>query len=210
MLARTGLLGAVAAAFALCATPERSAFQLGLPGSRIEMVVARVVPRGPYLEVWLRTPGLDLVSWAPAEATCREILDQEQQVKYRAGGTGGSVERAGRRCELVGIGSLAEWRQRRPQPRTSSPVPSAPAHFDLIYEDSELALARGRFPLAGLLGWVGGADTVAVIPNTPVCQRPLRSGSATLQYYSGGRNVLALASEGALCPIEGLISPPAR
>jgi hypothetical protein len=210
MLARTGLVGAVAAAFALCGTPERTAFQLGLPGSRIEMIVERVIPRGPYLELWLRAPGLELVSWAPAEETCREILELEQAVEYRSGGTGGSVERAGRRCELVGIGSLAEWRKRRPQPRTRSPVPSAPARFDLIYEDAELALARGRFPLAGLLGWVGGGDTVAVIPNTPVCQGPLRSGSATLQYFPGGRNVLALASERGPCPIEGLIAPPAR
>lgn len=210
MLARTGLLPAIAAAFALCASPERSAFQLGLPGSAISMTVARVVPRGPYLEVWLRAPGLDLVSWAPADASCREILDEEQEVQYRSGGTGGSVERQGRRCDLSGIGSLEEWRKRRPQPRTKSPVPSAAASFEKIYEDAEIALVRGRFPLARLLGWVGGEDTVAAIPNTPICQRPLRSGGGTLQYFPGGRNVLALSSEGGLCPIEGLLVPPPR
>lgn len=210
MSAHTGLLPAVAAAFALCATPEQASFRLGLPGSRIAMSVERVVPRGPYLEVTLQAPGLELVSWAPADERCREVLDEEQQVEYRSGGTGGSAERAGARCEFVGIGSLGEWRSRRPRPRTRGPVPSATARFDLIYEDAEIALARGRFPLAGLLGWAGGGDSVAVIPNTPICQRPLRSGSATLQYFPGGHHVLALASEGGLCPIEGLLVPPPR
>jgi hypothetical protein len=210
MLARTGLLPATAAAFALCATPQQTSFQLGLPGGQIAMVVARVVPRGPYLEVWLRAPGLDLVSWAPADERCREILDEEHEVLYRSGGTGGSVERTGRRCDLAGIGSLDEWRKRRPQPRTRSPVPSASARFDVIYEDAEIALARGRFPLARLLGWSGSDDTVAAIPNTPGCQRPLRSGNATLQYFPAGQNVLALSAERGLCPIQGLLAPPPR
>jgi hypothetical protein len=174
------------------------------------MSVERVVPRGPYLEVRLRAPGLELVSWAPADEVCREVLDEEQEVLFRSGGTGGTAEREGRRCDFVGIGSLDEWRKRRPRPRTRSPVPSAPARFELIYEDAEIALARGRFPLASLLGWAGGGDSVAVIPNTPICQRPLRSGNAALQYFPGGRHVLALASERGLCPIQGLLVPPAR
>lgn len=209
MSARAFLLPGLAA-FALCGTPQQTAFQLGLPGSRIAMTVARVVARGPYLEVWLRAPGLELVSYAPADADCREILAEEQEIEYRSGGTGGSYERAGRRCDAVGIGSLDEWRARRPRPRTRSPVPSAPAYFDPIYEDAEVALVRGRFPLAGLLGWVGGGDTVAVLPNTPICQAPLRSGSATLQYFPSGRNVLALASQEGLCPLQGLLVPPPR
>lgn len=210
MSVRLALVPGLAAAFALCGTPQQTAFQVGLPGSRIAMTVARVVPRGPYLEVQLRAPGLELVSYAPADAGCRELLAEEQQVVYRSGGTGGSYERNGRQCDAAGIGSLEEWRKRRPQPRTRSPVPSAPARFKPIYEDEDVVLARGRFPLAGLLGWVGGSDTVAVIPNTPVCQAPLRSGNATLQYFPGGENVLALAAQGGLCPVEGLLVPPPR
>jgi hypothetical protein len=207
MSARLSLVPGLAAAFALCGTPQQTAFQLGLPGSRIGMTVTRVVPRGPYLEVRLRAPGLELVSYAPADAGCREVLAEEREIVYRSGGTGGSYEREGRQCEAAGIGSLEEWRKRRPQPRTRSPVPSAPASFTSIYEDADVALVRGRFPLAGLLGWVGGSDTIAVIPNTPICQGPLRSGSATLQYFPGGERVLALAAQGGLCPVQGLIAP---
>ncbi len=208
MSLRLAVLPGLAAAFSLCATPQKASFQLGLPGSQIGMTVARVIPRGPYLEVWLRAPGLGLVSYAPADAACREILAEEQQIEYRSGGTGGSFERAGRRCEAAGIGSLDEWRKRRPQPRTRSPVPSALASYRILYEDAEIALARGRFPLAGLLGWVGGDDTVVAIPKTPTCQRPLASGVATMQYFPAGREVLALGGEGGLCPIAGLLVPP--
>jgi hypothetical protein len=206
MSLRLALLPGLAAAFA-CATPQKTAFQLALPGTQLDMTVSRLVPRGPYLEVWLRAPGLDLVSWAPASELCRGVLAEEGRIAYRSGGTGGSFERAGRRCEAAGIGSLEEWRARRPQPRTRSPVPSAPASFQVIHRDEEIALARGRFPLAGLLGWVGSADTVAAIPNTPICQKPLESGAGTLQYFPAGREVLALASEGGLCPITGLLVP---
>ena len=207
MSLRLALLPGLAAAFALCATPQKTAFQLGLLGSHLEMTVVRVVPRGPYLEVWLHAPGLELVSFAPADALCREVLAEESAIAYRSGGTGGSFERAGQRCEAAGIGSLEEWRARRPQPRTSSPVPSGPASFRVIYQDEELAFARGRFPLAALLGWTGSGDTVAAIPNTEICRRPLESGVGTLQYFRGGRHVLTLTSEGGLCPIAGLLVP---
>ena len=102
MSLRAFLLPGVAAAFALCGTPQQTAFQSGLPGSRIAMAVERVVPRGPYLEVQLRAPGLELVSYAPANETCREVLAEEQQIEYQSGGTGGSYERAGRRCDATG------------------------------------------------------------------------------------------------------------
>jgi hypothetical protein len=204
------LLPGLAAAFALCGTPQQTAFQLGLPGSRIAMSVVRVTPRGPYLEVLLRAPGLELVSYTLADESCREVLARELEVEFQSGGTGGSFERAGRRCDAAGIGSLEEWRKRRPRPQTRSPVPSAPARFDLLYEDSQIALVRGRFPLAGLLGWVGGDDSVAAIPNTSICQVPLRSGNATLQYFPGGRNVLTLGAPEGLCPVVGLLTPPPR
>ena len=210
MSLRLAVVPGLAAALSLCATPQKTSFQLGLPGSQIGMTVARVVPRGPYLEAALRAPGLDLVVYAPADATCREVLADERQIEYRSGGTGGSFERAGQRCEAAGIGSLDEWRRRRPQPRTRSPVPSAPANYRVIYEDAEIALARGRFPLAGLLGWVGGDDTVAAIPRTPVCQEPLQSGVGTMQYFPSGREVLALTAKGGLCPIVGLLVPVPR
>ncbi len=210
MSARSFSLPGIAAAFALCGTPQQTAFQLGLPGSGIAMSVASVVPRGPYLETTLRAPGLELVSYAPANADCREVLARELEVEFRSGGTGGSFERAGLHCDAAGIGSLDEWRKRRPRPQTKSPVPSAAARFELIYEDEQIALARGRFPLAGLLGWMGGDDSVAAIPNIPICQAPLRSGNATLQYFPAGRNVLALSAPEGLCPIAGLLVPPPR
>lgn len=200
-------LAGIAAALSLCATPQKTSFQLGLLGSSLEMSVARVIPRGPYLEVWLHAPGLELVSYAPAAGACRRLLSANETVAYRSGGKGGSFERSGERCEAAGIGSLEQWRDRRPRPGRGSPVPSAPARYRVIYLDEEIALVRGRFPLAGLLGWVGGADTVAAIPNRAECRGPLESGEASMRYYPAGREVLALASERELCPIAGLLVP---
>ena len=208
MSLRVPLLPGLAAGFALCASPQKAGFQLGLPGTRIEASVARVTPRGPYLEALLRAPGLELVSYAPADATCREVLRPEATLTYRFGGTGGSTERAGQRCDAAGIGSLEEWRRRRPQPRTRSPVPSAPASYRQIYADEQVVLLRGRFPLATLLGWTGSSDTVAVVPNLPICQAPVRAGNATLQYFPAGHEVLALGSEQGRCPVIGLLAPP--
>jgi hypothetical protein len=207
MALRPLALAGITASLSLCATPQKSSFQLGLLGTSLEMSVVRVIPRGPYLEVWLHAPGLDLVSYAPADASCPRVLAEAQQIAYRSGGTGGSFERAGARCDAAGIGSLVEWRDRRPRPGGRSPVPSAPARYRVVYRDEEVALARGRFPLAGLVGWVGGADTVAAIPNTAACQEPLASGEASMLYYPAGREVLALASERGPCPIVGLLAP---
>ena len=208
MSLRLALVPGLAAGFAFCATPEKTGFQLGLPGTRLEMSVARVTPRGPYLEALLRAPGLELVSYAPADAACREVLQPEARVTYRFGGTGGVTERAGQHCDAAGIGSLDEWRRRRPRPRTGSPVPSSAASYRQIYQDEQVVLLRGRFPLASLLGWAGSSDSVAVVPNLPVCQAPVRAGSGALQYYPTGREVLVLGSEGGTCPILGLLTPP--
>ena len=210
MPVRLAWIAGASALVLACATPQKAAFQLGLLGTSLEMSVVRVIPRGPYLEVWLRAPGLDLVSYAPADPTCSGVLVEEQRIAYRSGGTGGSFERAGERCDAAGIGTLAEWRDRRPRPRSRSPVPSAPARYQVIYEDDQIALARGRFPLAGGIGWRGGADTVAAIPKTSVCRGPLESGAAAMLYYPTGPDVLALSAEGGPCPIAGLLLPPAR
>lgn len=210
MPARLAWLPAAATALAICATPQKTGFQLGLPGSRTPMTVERVTPRGPYLEVALRAPGLELVSYAPDDEACRGVLAREHAVDYATDGGGGSFSREGRRCEAAGIGSLDAWRERRARPRTRSPVPSAQASFRVLHRDEQVVLVRGRFPLAGLLGWVGGDDTVAAIPNAPECARPLESGVATLQYFPAGRDVLTLTGEGGLCPVLGLLRPPPR
>jgi hypothetical protein len=98
-------------------------------------------------------------------------------------------------------------RQPRGDNLRSSPVPRAQASFRTLYEDGDLVLLRGRFPLAFHVGWAGGDDSVAVVDNVARCRGPIESGVASMEYRPSGRNTLALVGSGGLCRIEGLILP---
>jgi hypothetical protein len=120
----------------------------------------------------------------------------------------GTLVRGDARCEALGIGSLREWRDRRPRDEYArSIVPSAQASYREIYRDEEVAFLRGNFPLAYKLGFAGLGDVIAVVPLTPVCQPPLQRETATLEFFEAGRNVLTLSSAEGRCNLEGLIRP---
>lgn len=185
---------------------SRNVWQAGIPGVRTSFTVSKVVERGGYLDVTVTGEAARLRSFVPADAECAAVLVPEAAVDYLAIGPYGGFEREGQRCQAIGIGTLHEWRDRRPE-TPGSLIPRAQARYRVVYEDAELVFLRGRFPVTGRLGWVEGADTIAVVPRTPLCERPIRSGVASVEYYPRGKDVLALLSDAGRCPIEGLLQP---
>lgn len=199
------------AAFVLASgcNPRLTLWQAGLGSWTTDLVVDRVVERGSYLDAELSGHGLHLRTFTLDEEVCRRVLEPGAVVDYVERGVGGRFDRDGDECSAAGIGDplIAGARQPRRGSLRGTPIPRARATFSLLHSDEEVALLRGRFPLASAVGWARADDTVAVIPNTPACSRPMESGIASMEYRGSGRNTLTLVSPDGTCRIEGLILP---
>ena len=203
------LAGGVAAlAASLACNPRRALYQAGLPGVKTPFSVAKVVQRGGYLDTTLQGRAGAVRVFAPADAVCATVLAPEASVAFESEGAGGRMERDGWVCRGVGRGSLAEWRARRPRPESlETAIPREQAAYRVVYRDDDVVFLRGRFPLAGLIGWSEVGDTIAVVPDTEICREPVDAGVASLEYRPVGPNVLALVTSQGLCPIEALLQP---
>lgn len=189
--------------------PSKTAFQLGIPGNRTELTVGRVTPRFGFLDTTLYGSGWTLRTFLPASEVCGRVVATETGVEYLSDGPYGTLVRGEERCVPSGIGSLREWRNRRPRGSSGreSIIPSAQANYRVVYEDEEVALLRGNFPLAYKLGFAGMGDLIAVVPITALCRPAIERTTSTLEYFHAGRNVLTLSSSQGRCNIEGLIRP---
>jgi hypothetical protein len=198
------------AGLALTACSTSQQWQLGVPGTGFDLSVTRVETRGEWLDVWLHGGDLTLRSFVPASPECAALLRPERTLRFSQGGSGSFVS-GDQRCDAAGIGTLEEWRDRRRDPPglLESPVPHAPADYDVIYRDDDVAFLRGRFPLADRLGWTSLADTIAVVPRRAACEDVLTRQVATLEYFARGSPVLALIGGETRCPIVGLLRPGA-
>jgi len=183
----------------------KNALQNGFSGP--ERIVASVVEIDGYLDTQIEDSKGTVRTFLPDNPTCRDVAKPGAAVRFDRAGAYGTLNRGDQSCLAAGIGSLAWWRSKRPRPNTASPVPSAMASYRTVYRDESLVFLRGNFPLAGLLGFTAMGDGIAVVPNSPLCQRPIRQGSSTLEYFYGGRNVLTLSSSDGRCEIQGLLRP---
>jgi hypothetical protein len=192
-----------------CSGWRKTTWELGMGGFGMELFVVHLDERGPYLDVGLAGHGLNLRSFAPASEVCHAVLRPEAAVKYVERGVGGRFEREGQSCDAVGYGDplVRGARQPRSGSLRSSPVPRAQATFRTLYEDADVVLLRGRFPLASKIGWARGDDSVVVVDNVARCRGPVERGVASMEYRPAGRNTLALVGDRGLCRIEGLILP---
>lgn len=176
------------------------------PFAKTATTVGAVVVRGPYLEAALAGGGLDLRMLAPASEGCAAILVPEAKVSYAKEGNFGRVERDGAHCDLVGVTSLAAWRDRQPRSRGRM-APTATARFRAVHRDPEVAMVRGRFPLAARAGIPAGYDLVALLPASETCRAPLERGEATLEFRDAGPEPFRLGGEGGFCPVLGFATP---
>lgn len=203
-----GATGAAVLLAALACNPSRTAYQAGLPGVKTPFSVARVVERGGFLDTTLQGKAGTLRVFAPASEVCAAVLAPEASVGFVSEGPGGKLERDGQLCRAAGRGSLEEWRARRTRPgELQTVIPRAQATYRVVHRDAEGAFLRGRFPLANLVGWSEGGDTIAVVPDTETCREALGTGVGSLEYRPVGAPVLALVTSRGLCPIDGLIQP---
>jgi hypothetical protein len=163
---------------------------------------------GPYFAVEVRQRGAILTFFTPAaDADCAQLLRPEASVTYRQHGHFGRFEDGELRCEAVGVGSLAAWRDRRPRDRRdASVVPRATARFREIGREGEVALARGRFPLASRVGVPSGFDLVAFLP-LPACEAPLARGVAAMEFRATGRDAIRLVNDAEPCAVLGFAAP---
>ncbi len=185
--------------------------QIGVPGLRTEATVTDVVLRDVYLDVLLDSPFWSLRYFFPASEICRRILAPQASVTYVSLGPWGEIQDARKeRCVPAGIGSLQTWRNRKPRPRSSSPIPRRPANFRIVHRDEDYAFARGFFPLAGAIGWTGGVDTIGVIPNTEPCRPLIEGGTASMEFRPVGPEPFRLVSAAGTCPLAGFIQPPSN
>ncbi len=179
-------------------------------------LVMGVVQRGPFLDANLE--GLETGSplqtrpesirfFFPDDEVCRGLLRPEATVRYVALGTYGELRADdGGSCPVVGIGSLRTWANRRGRPQRAAAIPRGTARFRLVWQDEEISLARGRWPLAGFVNWVGGQDTIGVLPRTERCDTILERGSASIEFHDGG-DPLRLVARGGGCALLGFVQP---
>ena len=154
-----------------CSSWRKTTWELGMGGFGMELLVAHLEERGPYLDVGLTGHGLNLRSFAPASDVCRSVLRPGAAVSYVERGVGGRFEREGQSCDAVGYGDPLIRGARQPSAGSlrSSPVPRAQATFRTIHEDADVVLLRGRFPLASKIGWAGGEDGSPLPRRPPGC-----------------------------------------
>jgi hypothetical protein len=196
--------GVAGALFLSACNLSRTAYQMGFD---TELLVTRVESRGGYLDATLRGEAGTVRVFAPATEECRSALAPEERVQFESVGAG-RVSRDGAQCDAAGFGPLEELRRRRGHP-VGRAIPREQADWRVVHQDDETIFLRGRFPLANLVGWAGGDDTIAVVPSTPACRTLAEREVGSLEYRSHG-DTLALVADDGLCPLEALIRPGAR
>jgi hypothetical protein len=178
-----------------------------VPFSSQDVTVTQAIERGPYIDTRLQGSGFDLRFLFPASKECREALRPESRVRYAAEGPFGQVEPAeGDACVPLGIADLDTWRDRKPRPDARL-APSAQAKYRELRRDSEVILLQGSFPLANRVGMAGAMDLVAMLPNTPECEKVVQRGVATMIYRDVGRDVFRLLIDPGQCPVLGFAQP---
>ncbi|MFQ5698570.1 MAG: hypothetical protein ACE5IL_09840 [Myxococcota bacterium] len=174
-------------------------------------VVDRIEPRGDYLDLDLSEARL----FVPDSAECRATLKRRRGLRYLDRGRFGRIDSSSGSCPVVGIGSLRWWRDRRPRVPVLRANPRQRADFYVRYRDSTLAMLQGRFDLAALVGFTGGADLIAVVPVTGACGSLLpgsadpaeRLQTSLLEFHPSGRVPYRLVTPSGSCPVIGFIEP---
>jgi hypothetical protein len=191
-----------------CSEGRRSKIALdsGLPLMRSGMTVAEVQARGPYLEAVMLIDNAQLPVYAAPGDACHLVFESGEKVTYIDSGPLGRFRRADTSCQILGVGNLELWRDRNRR-ASAGGVPRAQAIYRTIARDDDFVLLRGQFPLAGAVGFSGGMDIVAVVPNDDMCSTPLKAGVASMEYRGKGRRALSLVGSRGLCRIHGLILP---
>lgn len=182
---------------------------LYVPFTSTEVQVQGAVARSVYIDTILAGSKFSGRLFFTMTEHCRRMLREGATLKYTRSGPWGELSDSEGVCVPVGIGALSQWRDRNRKPRRAG-MQRSPAHFEVVFQDDEYALARGRFPMAAALGWTRADDTIAVVPLSETCREPLERGQAAVEYRTNGPEALLLISPSGRCAIEGLIIPQGK
>jgi hypothetical protein len=208
LLAR-GLLAAIIAVGCSTDTTDKIVMQTGLPAGRASASLSLEKERGDYLDVVMESGGFRYRFFLPNDEECRSVAFGEQAVTYANVGSFGQLQAGDAACDPIGILSLAAWRDRGPRRRTSAVIPRSRAELrQVVYADEDLTLVRGRFLLAREVGFLGGEDLIAVIPNVEKCRGLAESKQASMEFRQAGKQPYTLVNGKQLCPVIGFVQVP--
>jgi hypothetical protein len=199
-----------------CATPEErkevadaAVVQTRLPGTKTDARLELLAARDGYLDVAVETGGKDFRFFLPDTEECRAVANAGpgEQVRYVNLGTYARLELGEQRCDVVGILSLATWRDRRPRIARDTPVPRVQATYHQVYADEDVAFLRGWFPLTGDIGLIGSRDTIAVVPRSEPCEGVGERSVSSLEFKPVGSEPYTLINGDRRCPILGFAQP---
>jgi hypothetical protein len=142
--------------------------------------------------------------FTPDDESCRTLLTVGSAFIQPDLETSGKITGPGISCEIAGRGNLDRRRRPRPEGQLAT---RGRASLATIYIDEEIILARGRFPLTGLVGWARGDDSVAVLPNTPICRDRAAGGNASIEFRPSGDPLVLVGDGPEGCPLLGLVRP---
>jgi len=163
--------------------------------------VAEVARRGNYFDASFATASGVWRFLFPASPDCAAVLRPEAPVIYNPGGMWGSFHSPdGAVCDPAGISNLEKRRRSRVE---GEGRPSSPARWEIVHQDKEVFLLRGRFALASRIGVAGTHDVVAMVANDDTCRPVAESGAATLVFRSAGRPAFQLGR----CPVLAFARP---
>ena len=198
-----------AAALVVGCSKDRLVVESGLPLGSAGTQLSLNAERGDYLDVNVRTGSKEYRFFLPDSDACRMLFESEAAVRYSNAGSFGRLATSETSCDPNGILSLTAWRDRRPRNPRADMIPRSRSELrEVVYEDTDLTLVRGRFLLAREIGYVGGADSIVVIPKVPECTGLPEAGEASMEFRVAGKLPYVLINGGKRCPVLGFVQVP--
>lgn len=209
MSCRIGLVLALWAALATGCSKDRMVVDSGLPLGSAATRLSLNAERGDWLDVNVRTGGREYRFFLPDDEACRLLFKSEAEVRYENAGSFGRLATSETSCEPSGILSLAAWRDRGPRNPRADMIPRSRSELrELVYDDADMSLVRGRFLLAREIGFVGGADSIVVIPKLPACAGLAEQREASMEFRVAGKTPYVLINGSERCPVLGFVKAP--
>lgn len=206
---RAMVLAAIAVLLAACESAKLAAgdaaYQLN-PLGETDLTVRAVDAHGPYLVAELAGRREDIQFVAPATGACATLLRPEARLVYAKFGVFGRVVSGEQSCNLIGVASLAAWRDRQPR-RRGGLVPSGTAIYSEVFRDDRMLLLRGRFPTVNRIGIPAGYDVVALVPNDPTCREAAARGRSSIEFRVAGSDAFRLMVGDTPCVPTGFAIP---
>lgn len=201
-----------AAAGALAAACAWFVTESGVPGVPIEADVHVLAERYGFLDATVETGGESYRFFFPDTEKCRTVL-ADPDARFVFDGPFGTLRTSAEdRCSAVGVLSLAAWRARQGrvarQEGSRSLLPRDHVEYRVVYSDDDVFIAQGRFRIAGLIGWPGGYDSLAVFPEVKACEGVKQRTTAAMEFRPVGEPVFSVLDDGVRCPVLGFAQAP--